>query len=172
MRISMYTMSVETFVPLLQSLAQLIDKGAQHAAARKFDPAVLAQARLAPDMYPLTRQVQITCDVAKNSTARLIGSEPPRFEDTEQTLDQLKARIARTLDYLQGVRAEAFEGSEDRDIRIPLPNGQTLEFKGLAFLRSWALPNFYFHLVTTYDLLRHNGVELGKRDYLSHLTPK
>jgi len=167
MRISVHTMSVESFVPMLNGLARILDKAAQHASAKKFDPAVLVQARLAPDMFPLAKQVQIACDFAKNSTARLIGTDPPRFEDKEQTLDELKARVARTLDYLQSVRADAFEGAEDRDIKIPLPNNQTLEFKGLAFLRAWALPNFYFHLVTAYDILRHNGVDIGKRDYLN-----
>jgi len=167
MRISVYSMSVEAFVPMLEGLSKVLDKAAQHATAKKFDPAVLVQARLAPDMFPLVKQVQIACDFAKNSTGRLTGKEAPRFEDNEQSIEELKARVAKTLDYVKGVRADQFEGAEERDIRIPLPNGQTLEFKGLAYLRSWALPNFYFHLVTAYDILRHNGVELGKRDYLN-----
>ena len=132
--------------------------------------AVLVNARLAPDMFPLVRQVQIACDHAKNSTARLIGQEPPVFEDNEQTLDELKARIARTIDYLRSARETAFEGAEDRDIKIPLPNNLALEMNGLQFLRDWALPHFYFHVVTAYDILRHNGVEIGKRDYLSHVA--
>ncbi len=163
----MYSMSVETFVPRLRALAQILDKAARHASAKKFDPSVLVNARLAPDMYPLVKQVQIACDFAKNSTARLAGQDPPRFEDNEQTLEELKARIAKTLDYLQSVRAGALEGSEDRDVKVPLPNGASLDFKGLAFLKDSALPNFYFHLVTAYDILRHNGVEIGKRDFLS-----
>ena len=162
----MYTMSVEAFVPTLRALAKILNKAAEHASAKKFDPAVLVQARLAPDMYPLVKQVQIACDFAKNSTGRLIGQDPPRFEDSEQTLQELEARIAKTLDYLQSVRAGAFDGSEDRDVKIPLPNGVSLDFKGLPYLRDWALPNFYFHLVTAYDILRHNGVEIGKRDFL------
>jgi uncharacterized protein len=166
-KISMYTMSAEAFVPTLSALAKILDKAAQHAAAKKFDSAVLVNARLAPDMFPFVKQVQIACDFAKNSTARLAGQEAPRFEDKEQTIDELKARVAKTLDYVKSVRAEAFEGAEDRDIKIPLPNNTTLEFKGLAFLRDWALPNFYFHAVTAYDILRHNGVEIGKRDYLN-----
>ena len=167
MRISMHTMTVDAFVPMLEGLRKILDKAGQHASAKKFDFAVLAQARLSPDMFGLLKQVQLSCDFAKNSTARLAGQEPPRFEDTEQTLDELKTRFARTIDYLRGVRADTLEGAEDRDIKIPLPNNQTLEMKGLAFLRGWALPNFYFHLVTAYDILRHNGVEIGKRDYLN-----
>lgn len=169
MKISVYTMAIETFVPMLRSLSTILDKGAQQASARKFDSAVLVNARLAPDMFPLAKQVQIACDHAKNSTAHLMGQEPPRFEDNEQTLDQLKARIAKTIDYLQSARATAFEGAEDRDIKIPLPNNATLEMKGVQFLRDWALPHFYFHVVTAYNILRHNGVDIGKRDYLSHV---
>jgi len=169
-KISVYTIAIETFVPMLRTLSNILDKGAQHASARNFDSAVLVNARLAPDMFPLVKQVQIACDNAKDSTARLLGQEPPRFEDNEQTLDELKARIARTIDYLQRERATAFEGAEDRDIKIPLPNNLTLEMKGLQFLRDWALPHFYFHVVTAYDILRHNGVDIGKRDYLSHVA--
>jgi len=167
-KISVYAISIGTFVPMLRALSSILDKGAEHASARNFDSAVLVNARLAPDMFPLVRQVQIACDHAKNSTARLIGQEPPVFEDNEQTLDELKARIARTIDYLQSARETAFEGAEDRDIKIPLPNNLALEMNGLQFLRDWALPHFYFHVVTAYDILRHNGVEIGKRDYLSH----
>jgi hypothetical protein len=161
----MYTMSVETFIPLLRSLSKQLDKAAQHAGSKKFDAAVLVNARLAPDMFPLVKQVQIACDFAKNSSARLTGQEPPRFEDNEQTLDELKARIARTLDYLQGLRANAFDGAETRDVKVTVPNA-SFEMKGLAFLKDWALPNFYFHLVAAYAILRHNGVEVGKRDFL------
>jgi hypothetical protein len=165
MKISMHAMSVQVFTPALQSLGKILEKAAQHAQARKFDPSVLVQARLAPDMFPLVRQVQLACDFAKNSTARLAAQEPPRFADDEQTFEQLQSRIARTLDYLAGVSTNALEGAEDRDIKIPIRD-QTLEMKGLPFLQHWALANFYFHLVATYSILRHNGVELGKRDYL------
>jgi uncharacterized protein len=164
-KISMHSMTIELFVPSLRTLAKLLDKAAQNAAARKFDPNVLASARLAPDMFSLVQQVQLACDFAKNSTGRLIGQDAPRFEDNEKTLDELKARIARTLDYLEGVRANAFEGSEDRDIKIPLRE-TTLEMKGLPYLKDWVLPNFYFHVVTAYAILRHNGVDVGKRDFL------
>jgi|HubBroStandDraft_1064217.scaffolds.fasta_scaffold18422_2 hypothetical protein len=168
MTISMHALAVETFVPMLRSLSNILDKAAQYASAKKFDSAVLVTARLAPDMFPLSRQVQIACDHAKNAAARLTGQEPPRFADEEQTLDELKARVARTVDYVESVRPAAFQGAEDRDIKIALPNNLRLEMKGLQFLRDWALPHFYFHLVTAYDILRHNGVEIGKRDYLSH----
>jgi uncharacterized protein len=169
MKISVYTMAIDTFVPMLRALSENLDKGARHASAKKFDSAVLVNARLAPDMFPLVKQVQTACDQAKNSTARLMGQEPPRFEDNEQTLDELKARIAKTIDYVQGAHATAFEGADDRDIKLPLPNNLVLEMKGLQFLRDWSLPHFYFHVVTAFDILRHNGVDIGKRDYLSHV---
>jgi len=165
----MYTLSVDAFATTLGALSRILDKAAEHAAQRKFDAAVLVNARLAPDMYPLARQVQIACDFAKNSAGRLAGEEPPRMEDRESSIDELKARIAKTLDYLKSLRAAAFAGSEDRDLKVPLPNGAALEFKGLGFLKDWALPNFYFHVVTAYDILRHNGVEIGKRDYLGRV---
>ena len=167
MKISMYAMSVQVFTPTLRSLAKILDKAVQHAAQKKFDAAVLIDARLAPDMFPLARQVQLTCDFAKNSSARLMGVEAPRFEDNEKTFEELKTRIARTLDYLGSTSASAFEGAEDRDIKIPLRD-QTLEMKGLPFLQNWALPNFYFHATAAYSILRHNGVEIGKRDYLAY----
>jgi uncharacterized protein len=169
MKISMYTMSVEAFVPTLRALTKILDKAAEHATAKKFDSAVLVTARLAPDMFPLVKQVQIACDFAKNSTGRLIGKEAPRIEDKEQTLDELKARVARTIDYLQSVRAGDFEGSESREITISIPTGGSFKMNGLALLKDWALPNFYFHAVTAYDILRHNGVEVGKRDFLTEM---
>ncbi len=170
MKISVYTMAIETFVPMLRSLSNFLDKGAEHASAKTLDSAVLVNARLAPDMYTLAQQVQLACDHANDSTARLIGQEPPRFENNEHTLDELKARIARTIDYLQKARAAGFEGAENRGITIPIPaNNIVFAMNGLQFLRDWALPHFYFHVVTAYDILRHNGVDIGKRDYLSHV---
>ncbi len=168
MTISMYAMSVEVFVPMLGNLLKILDKGAQHAEAKKFDTAVLVNARLAPDMLPLAKQVQLASDFAKNSTARLIGKDPPRFEDNETTLEELKARIARTLDYLAGVRAADMENAEQRDVKVQLRDGP-LELKGLPFLQHWALQNFFFHVTTAYDILRHNGVEIGKRDFLRNI---
>lgn len=165
MNISMHAMSVSVFVRMLENLSKLLDKGAQHAEAKKFATSVLVNARLAPDMLPLVKQVQLAGDFAKNSTARLCGKEPPRFEDNETTLDELKARIARTLDYLAGISPAEMEHAEERDIKIPVQEG-TLEMKGLPFLQAWALPHFFFHVATTYAILRHNGVDLGKRDFL------
>ncbi|MBX5462996.1 MAG: DUF1993 domain-containing protein [Steroidobacteraceae bacterium] len=165
MKISMHTMVVDQCAHMLRNLSALLDKGLAHAEAKKFDPAVLVNARLAPDMFPLSRQVQIATDMAKAAVARLTGQEPPRYEDTEQTMEELKARIAKTIDYIESAPASAFEGSEDRDIRIPLRD-RTLEMKGLQYVRQWVLPNFYFHVTTVYALLRHNGVDIGKRDFL------
>jgi uncharacterized protein len=170
-KISIYTIAIETFVPMLRSLSNLLDKGAEHARASKSDSNALVNARLAPDMYTLAQQVQLACDHAKDSTARLRGEDPPRFENNEKTLEELKARIARTIEYVQKQPANAFEGAENRDIRIPIPamNGE-FQMDGFQFLRDWAIPHFYFHVVTAYDILRHRGVEVGKRDYLSHVA--
>jgi len=169
MKISMHALSAQLFAQTLDHLSQILEKGAASAAQRKFEPAVLLGARLAPDMLPLTRQIQIAADIAKNSVARLAAQEPPRFEDTETTIEQLQARIARTIDYLNSIPASALEGSETRDIRLPT-GGRTLEFKGLDFLQRWAIPNVFFHVTTAYAILRHNGVELGKRDFLGPET--
>jgi hypothetical protein len=165
MKISMHALSAEVFVHSLQCLSKILDKGLAHATQRKFDPAVLLSARLAPDMFPLTRQVQIACDVTKNGIARLAGQDPPRFEDNETTFEQLRARIARTLDYINSVPASALADCETRDIKVPAGE-RTFEFKGLDFLQRWALPNMFFHMTMAYAILRHNGVELGKSDFL------
>jgi hypothetical protein len=165
MKISMYALSVGQFLPMLENLRGWLDKAAANAKARGFEPGVLAGSRLAPDMFPLTRQVQLTCDFAKNSSARLAGHEAPRFEDTEATFDELRARIDKTIAYVKTIPASAIDGQEDRDIRIPLRD-RRLEMKGLPFVQTWALPNFYFHAVTAYNILRHNGVDVGKRDFL------
>jgi len=168
MKISVHAASIDIFTHALSNLSAILEKGLAHATARKFDPSVLVSARLAPDMFPLSRQVQIACDLAKNSAARLAGVEPPRFEDNEKTLEELRARIAKTIDYLRSLPAAAFEGCEERDIKVPAGE-RTLEFKGLSFLQRWALPNVFFHITTAYNILRHNGVEIGKRDYLGSL---
>jgi hypothetical protein len=165
MKVSMHAMSVDVLAHTLGNLSWILEKAAASAAQRKFDPAVLLAARLAPDMLPLTRQVQIASDIAKNSVARLAAQEPPRFEDTETTIEQLRARLARAIDYLRSIPAAALEGSETRDIKVPAGE-RTFEFKGLEFLQRWAIPNVFFHVVTAYDILRHNGVELGKSDFL------
>jgi hypothetical protein len=166
MNISMHAMSVELFAQSLSNLSHVLDKGMASAAARKIDPAVLLGARLAPDMLPLTRQVQIACDISKSCVARLAGKEPQRFEDDEQSFAELRARISRTIDYVRSFPASALEGAEERDIKLPAGE-RTLDFKGLDLLRYWAIPNVLFHITTAYDLLRHNGVELGKRDFLA-----
>jgi uncharacterized protein len=165
MQISVYTMTVESFLPLLKSLSKQLDKAAEFATAKKIDSAVLGNARLAPDMFPLIKQVQLTTDFAKSGTARLAGLEVPKFEDNEQTLAELQARIKKTIDFVSGIKADAFKGAEDRDIVIPMRDTK-LEMKGLDYLRNFVLPNFYFHLTTVYGILRHNGVEVGKRDFL------
>lgn len=165
MKISMHTMVVDQCAHMLANLSKILDKGAAHADAKKFDAAILVNARIAPDMFPLSRQVQIATDMVKNGVARLVGQDAPKFEDTEKTIDELKARIQKAIDYIQSVPASAFEGSEDRDIKIPV-RSDTIEMKGLVYVRNWILPNFYFHATMVYALLRHNGVELGKPDFL------
>jgi uncharacterized protein len=169
MKISMHTMVVDQCAHMLSNLTKILDKGVAHAEAKKFDSSVLVNARLAPDMFPLAKQVQIACDMVKNGTARLAGQEAPKFEDNEKTMDELKARIAKTLDYVKSVPAGALEGAEDRDIKIPMRD-RTLEMKGLPYVRQWVLPNFYFHAAMVYALLRHNGVEIGKPDWLGPST--
>jgi uncharacterized protein len=168
MTISMYAMAVDSFVPMLESLSKILDKGAAYAADKKLDP---SNARLAPDMYTLVQQVQIACDAAKGGVARLMGKEPPRFEDDEKTFGDLKARIAKTIDYVKTADAAAFKDAEERNCAIPLPGDMECAMNGLQFLRGWALPNFYFHVVTAYDILRNNGVAIGKADYLSQVGP-
>jgi len=165
MQISMHAMSHAVFKTGLTQLLHIMEKGVANARARGFDVSVLAAARLAPDMLPFSRQIQLVSDFAKNSMARLAGVEPPRFEDVETTMDELVARVKKTLDYIDTLPASALEGSETRDVVIKLRD-RTLEFKGLEFLQVWALPNFFFHFVTAYNLLRHNGVDVGKRDFL------
>jgi hypothetical protein len=165
MKISMYAMSHDVFKKSLTQLLHLMEKGVANAKTRSFEPNVFVGLRLAPDMLPFSRQIQLTSDFAKNTMARLAGIDPPKFEDTETTLDELVARVKKTLDYIDTVSAASLEGSEDRDIKIPLRD-RTLEFKGLPFLQNWAIPNFFFHYVTAYNLLRHNGVDVGKRDFL------
>jgi hypothetical protein len=165
MKISMYAMSHDVFRKSLTQLLAVMEKGVANAKARSFDPNVLVAARLAPDMLPFSKQIQLTSDFAKNSMARLAGIDPPKFEDNETTMDELIARVKKTLDYLGTVPAASLEGSETRDIKIPLRD-RTLEMKGLPFLQNWAIPNFFFHFVTAYNLLRHNGVDIGKRDFL------
>jgi len=165
MNISMHAMSHDVFKRALVQLVHVMEKAVANATARKFETSVLVNSRLAPDMLPFSRQVQLVSDFAKNSMARLAGIDPPKYEDTETTMDELFARVKKTIDFIDSVSAAAVEGSETRDIKIALRD-RTVEFKGLAFLQHWAIPNFFFHHVTAYNLLRHNGVDIGKRDFL------
>jgi hypothetical protein len=165
MSLSMYQASVPVFVRLLTALSTILDKAAAHAEAKKIDPAALLQARLYPDMFPLVKQVLVAADFPKNGTARLAGVEPPKFEDTETTFAELKARLAKTLDYLKTIKPEQVDGSEERVINVKV-GSREMTFKGQDYLLTNVLPNFYFHLTTAYAILRHNGVEVGKRDFL------
>ena len=165
MKLTIHDMAVNTFVPMLESLAEVLAKGAEHGQATKLD---LVNARLAPDMFTLAQQVQIACDQAKFAAARLTGREPPRFEDNEKTIDELKARIAKTLDYLKTAPESAFAGAEDRKITFPLPGDRQVEMNGAQYARDWIIPQFYFHMVTAYDILRQMGVQIGKLDFLAH----
>jgi uncharacterized protein len=167
MGITMHSASVPIFVRTLNGMLAWLDKAEAHAQAKKFDPAVLVQARLAPDMLPFVSQIRIASDAAKGCVARLAGMEVPKFDDTETTLDDLRERIRKTLAFVQSVPAAAIEGSEGRDIEIPMRNREPVRLKGEFFLHHWALPNFFFHCTTAYALLRHNGVELGKQDFLA-----
>jgi hypothetical protein len=172
MPISMYSASVPIFVRMLGNLSRCIDKAAAYAEARRFDARVLVESRLAPDMLPFRTQVQIACDSAKLAVARLAGVEAPKFEDTEQTFDELKARIAKTIDYAKSLPASSIEGSEARPIAVPRRNAEPLRFDGESYLEHFALPNFFFHVTTAYAILRHNGVDLGKTDYIGpHPVP-
>lgn len=165
MSISMYDASIPVYTRMLGALDKVLAKAEAFAEARKIDPKVLPQARLFPDMLPLASQVRIACDTAKLGVARMTGLEAPKFDDNEQTIAELRERIAKTLAFIGGVPREAIEGQEDRDVVVPLRD-RKLEFKGKTFLLHWSLPNFFFHVTTAYDLLRHNGVEIGKSDYL------
>jgi hypothetical protein len=165
MSISMYDFSIPVMTRGLSNMSALLDKAAAHAAAKKFDSVVLAQTRLYPDMYPLARQVQIACDTAKGAAGRLAGIEVPKHEDTETTFAELKARIAKTLDFLKSVNAAQLKDAESRAIEIKFPNG-SWKFTGIGYLNDFVLPNFYFHVSMVYALLRKSGVEIGKGDYL------
>lgn len=161
----MYQSSVPVFVRMLNNLAEILKKAAAHAETKKIDPAVLLQTRLYPDMFALARQVQIATDTAKGCAARLAGVEPPRYEDKESSFPELLARIEKTIAYAKSIKPDQIDGSEDRPIVLKVRD-QSINFTGLAYLLNFALPNFYFHVATAYDLLRHNGVELGKQDFL------
>jgi hypothetical protein len=166
MAMSMYTASVPVFQHMLRNLAHILDKGEASAQTRGFDPSVLTTDRLAPDMLPFTRQVLIACDAAKLGVARISGLEAPKFDDNEASFADLKGRIQKTLDFLATVPASALDGTEDKEITFPVGRDKTRTMKAQAYLTTWALPNFFFHVTTAYAILRHNGVDLGKADYL------
>lgn len=161
----MYQASAPRFANTLGNLSAILDKAQAHCDTRKIDPLVLTGCRLYPDMFPLSRQVQIACDTAKGAVARLAGMDIPRHEDTERSFAELKARIAKTLDFVQSVKPERLDGTEEKEIVLQARSGER-RYTGLQYLLGHALPNFYFHVTTAYDILRHNGVELGKQDYL------
>jgi hypothetical protein len=158
--------SLPSFEIGLSALSAVLDKAAAFAAAKKIDESVLLSYRLAPDMFALTRQVQIACDMAKNGAARLSGIEPPKFEDKETNIAELKARIAKTLDFVKTADAGSMDGALEREITFPLGPTMKGHMQGIDFLNHFVLPNFYFHLTAAYAILRHCGVELGKRDFL------
>jgi hypothetical protein len=167
MPLSMSQVSVPHLVRMLENLTVILEKGEAFAEAKKIDPSVLLGARLAPDMFPLSRQVQIATDGAKGLVARLAGVEVPSYPDTETTFAELKARIARTIAFIQTVPAASIDGSEDKTITLKLR--QEVSFPGRFYLLDFVIPNLHFHVTTAYLILRHNGVELGKIDYLGPL---
>ena len=169
MTISMYQVSLPRFIHMLQNLAAILDKAHAHAEAKKIDPATLPNARLFPDMLPLASQVRIACDGANGVATRLSGVTGPTFEDNEKTIADLKARIDRTVAFLKTIKASQIDGTEAKELVVKV-GGQDTKFTGMQFLLARAIPNFYFHVTTAYDILRHNGVEIGKRDYLGNTT--
>jgi len=168
MSVSLYDVSVPVFIQSLTNLATILDKAASHGESKKLDAKVLPATRLIADMLPLTSQIQIACDTAKGAAARLAGVEPPKYPDNEATLDELKARVAKTLDFIRTVKREQFEAAESRQIVLEFPQS-TLKFTGINYLTNFVLPNFFFHVTTAYALLRKNGVDIGKRDFLGQI---
>jgi uncharacterized protein len=164
--------SIPVFETVLNALSAILDKAEAHAGAKKFEPAVLLSMRLAPDMFALTRQVQAATDQAKNGTARLAGVEPPKFEDTESTIAQLKERIAKTVAFLKTLDTKAIDASADREITFPLGPTNKGQMQGADYLNHFVLPNFYFHATSAYAILRHAGAEIGKRDFLGNIPIK
>ena len=165
---TVHALAVGTFAPILRTLSSLLDKGAEHAAAAGQKADTLAAARLAPDMFPLSGQVRVACREAVRTVALLTGHEAPAMEEGGTRLADLKDLIARSVVDLESVPPAAFDGAEQREVTLSLQQGMVLQLDGLAFLRDWALPQFYFHVVTAYDILRHHGVAIGKRDYMRH----
>lgn len=165
MHLSMYQASIPVFIRGLNNLSTILSKAEAHAGARKIDPSVFINARLAPDMYPLSRQVQIATDGVKGCAARLAGIEIPSYEDNETTFAELQARIAKTIGFLKSVTAAQIDGSEERKVTLKM-RSREVDFMGQPYLLTFVLPNFYFHLTTAYNILRHNGLEIGKPDFI------
>ena len=165
---SLYEASVPQFAQMLKNVDKWLEAGVAFAQKKSFDPNVLAAARLAPDQYPLTRQVQSACDAAKFAAARVTGKEPPKHPDTETTIDELRARVKACLSFLETVSAADFKGAETRQVPLPFMEGKAMNAPD--YLHQLSLPNFYFHVTHTYAILRHNGVPLGKMDYIGHLN--
>jgi hypothetical protein len=171
MSVSLHSLAIETFVPTLRTLSKLLDLGAAHAAERRFDATILVLARLAPDMLPLAAQVRLACHHAKDATSRLAGQGGTTYGGDDATIDEMKARIEQTIEFMRTTPVAAFEGAEDREVVIPVTGSERdFHMKGFELLRDWSLPHFYFHYVTAYDILRHNGVPIGKRDYMSQIS--
>jgi uncharacterized protein len=168
MTLSMYQASAPRFANTLKNLSAILDKAQAHAEAKKIEPEVLLAARLYPDMFALARQIQVACDTAKGAVARLAGVEVPKHEDFEKTIPELKARIEKTLAFIETFKPAQIDGSEDKDLTIKL-GPREVKWKGMQYLLGFALPNFYFHAATAYDILRHNGVELAKRDFIGNV---
>lgn len=164
----MYQETAQQFSSMLSNVLRFLDKAETYAKSKNFDPNVFVNQRLAPDMYPLVKQIQIACDNAKNGTARLAGQEPPKHEDNEKTLGELRARIEKTLKYLGTFKADDFRGAEDR--RITLPWAPDKYMIGSEYLTQMLLPNFYFHAMATYAILRNNGVDVGKMDFIGNVN--
>ncbi len=165
MNISMYNASIPPMIKSLSNLEAILDKAIAHVAARKIEDSAFVEARLFPDMFTFARQIRIATDMSKGAGARLAGIDIPKFEDNEKTLPELKARVRKAIDFLKTLTAAQIDGSEDKAITITA-GANTFNFKGLDYLNSWVLPNFYFHVATSYNLLRHGGVEIGKMDFL------
>ncbi|HYO71409.1 MAG TPA: DUF1993 domain-containing protein [Archangium sp.] len=165
MSLSMYQASIPVFIRMLGNLSAILEKAAAYATAKKIEPSVLVNARLAPDMRPLSFQIQVASDMAKGCAARLAGIDPPSFPDTESTFPELQERIKKTIAFLQTVSAAQVDGSEEREVILKM-RGQETRFQGQPYLLTYVLPNFYFHLTTAYAILRHNGLDIGKADFL------
>jgi uncharacterized protein len=165
MSLSMHSCSIPYFIRSLNNLSAILEKGATHAEEQDIDKSILVSARLFPDMFPLSRQVQIACDICKGAVARISGVEAPSFEDTESSFEELQTRISDTIEFLNSVPEEKMDGTEDKHVKFQAGTFE-IDFTGATYLSMWALPNLYFHVTTTYNILRHNGVALGKIDYV------